>query len=163
GAIAVGAVLLFAAGTGAAPPAGVTSWWPGEGNGDDTVGSHDAHLDGGVGFTTAVIGQGFVFDSADDLVRIDDDPDLHPGTASFTADAGAKTTGPLRAHGALIIRHYECSGQCDSGTRDGDWDLNVSRDGLDEGYIRDNAAGDDGGLDLLGTKNIADGNFHHLA
>jgi hypothetical protein len=160
----VAAVLLLAAGTGGAtPPAGLTSLWPGDGNGDDVVGAHNAILDGSVGFTAAVVGQGFALDAVDDLVRVDDDPDLHPGTGSFTADAWARTTGPLASNGGVIIRHYECSGQCSPGTRDGDWDLRISHDGLDEGFIRDNAAGDAGGLEILGTKTVADGNFHHLA
>jgi hypothetical protein len=157
-------LLLLAAATGdATPPAGLTSWWPGDGNGGDVVGAHDATLDGSVGFTAAVVGQGFVLDAVDDLVRVDDDPDLHPGTGSFTADAWARTTGPLASNGGVIIRHYECSGQCSPGTRDGDWDLRISHDGLDEGFIRDNTAGDGGGQEILGTKSVADGNFHHLA
>jgi hypothetical protein len=157
------AVLLCVGTAGGSAPPGITSWWPGEGDGTDVVSAHNAALDGTVGFATAVVGQGFVFDGVEDLVRIPDDPDLHPGTGSFTAIGWAKLTGPLPSGGGVIIRHYECSGECAPGTRDGDWDLRISPDGHDEGFIRDNAAGDAGGQDILGTKNVADGNFHLLA
>src|SRR5690349_19466004 len=101
----VAAVLLFAAATGDASLPGLTSWWPGDGNGTDVTSGHNATLDGTVGFTTAVVGQGFLLDGTDDLVRIPDDPDLHPGTGSFTALGWAKTTGPLPINGGVIIRH----------------------------------------------------------
>ena len=156
-------LLVGTAGGSTPPPAGITSWWPGEGDGTDVVSAHNATLDGTVGFTAAVVGQGFVLDAPEDLVRVDDNADLHPGTGSFTADAWVKTAGPLPSGGGVVIRHYECSGECSPGTRDGDWDLRVSPDGHDEGFIRDNAAGDGGGLEILGTRNVADGNFHFLA
>jgi len=163
GCVVVAVLLATAASGTASPPPGLTSWWPAEGNGTDVVGSHDATLDGTVGFATAVVGQGFAFDAVEDLVRVDDNPDLHPGTGSFTADAWVKTTGPMPVGGGVVIRHYECSGECSPGTRDGDWDVRISADGHDEGFIRDNAAGDGGGQELLGTRNVADGNFHLIA
>src|SRR6476469_821882 len=139
----VAAVLLFAAATGDAALPGLTSWWPGDGNGTDVTSGHNAHLDGTVGFTTAVVNQGFVLDGSDDLVRVDDDPDLHPDAGSFTALAWEKTSGPMAPGGGVIIRHYECAGECSFPTRDGDWDLRVSKDGLDEGFIRENGADGD--------------------
>jgi hypothetical protein len=156
----VAAVLLLAAPTGdATPPPGLTSWWPGDGNGTDVVSGHDATLDGGVGFVPAVLGQGFVFDSVDDLVRVPDDPDLHPGAGSFTIDAWIKTTNGATG---IIARHYECSNLCPPGQRDGDWQLQLFQHTA-YGFIRDNDAGDDGGQSFVGTTAIDDGFFHHVA
>ena len=159
----VAAVLLFAAGTGdAAPPPGLTSWWPGDGNGDDTISAHNANLDGGVGFTTAVLGQGFVFDSLDDLVRVDDNADFSPGTDSFTVDAWIKTTNGADAQ---IIRHYECAGYCSESESASNWDLRlISHHAW--GFIRDadkGGADASGGQVFQGTKAIDDGFFHHVA
>jgi hypothetical protein len=158
------AALLFAAGTGdatprASLPAGVTSWWPGEGDGTDVTSGHDAVLDGTVGFAPAMVGQGFVFDDLQDIVRVPDNADLHPGTGSFTIDAWIKTTNGADA---LIARHYECSNVCAPGTRDGDWQLQLFNHAA-YGFIRDNAAGDDGGQEFVGTTAIDDGVFHHVA
>lgn len=160
--LVVAAVLLFAAGTGDAAPAGLTSWWPADGTGDDTVSGHNAHLDGGAGFTTGVLGQGFVFDSLDDLVRVDDDADFSPGTDSFTVDAWVRTTNGT---GAQIIRHYECAGYCSDAESSSNWDLRIV-DHHAWGFIRDadkGGADASGGQVFQGTKTIDDGFFHHVA
>ena len=156
------AVLLFAAGTGDAASVGLTSWWPADGNGDDTVGGHDAHLDGGAGFTTGVLGQAFAFDSTDDLVRVDDSADFTPGTDSFTVHAWIKTTNGANAE---IIRHYECAGFCTDADSSSNWDLRVLNHHA-WGFIRDadkGSADSSGGQVFEGTKTIDDGFFHHVA
>jgi hypothetical protein len=157
----VAAVLLLTAVAGGSPPPGITSSWPGENNGDDVVGGHNATLDGTVGFTTAVVGQGFVFDGVDDLVRVDDNADFIPGTDSFTVDAWVKTTNGAHAQ---VIRHYECAGFCTDAQSSSDWDLEVSNHHA-FGYIRDADKGgaDNGGQNVEGTSIVDDGNFHHLA
>jgi concanavalin A-like lectin/glucanase superfamily protein/Big-like domain-containing protein len=161
--VLVAAVLpLAAAATGnAAPPPGVTSWWPAEGNGTDVVSGHDATLDGTVGFATAVVGQGFVFDGVDDLVRVGDNADFIPGTDSFTVDAWVKTTNGTQAQ---VIRHYECAGFCTDAQSSSDWDLEVANHHA-LGYIRDADKGgpDNGGQNVEGTSIVDDGGFHHLA
>jgi hypothetical protein len=50
------------------PPAGLVSWWPGDGNADDIIGSHNGTLVGGVAFTAGEVGQAFSFDGIDDIV-----------------------------------------------------------------------------------------------
>jgi hypothetical protein len=156
------AVLLFAAGTGDAASVGLTSWWPADGNGSDPIGGHDAHLDGGVGFTTGVLGQGFVFDSLDDLVRVDDNADFTPGTDSFTVDAWIKTTNGTNAQ---VIRHYECAGYCSDAESSSNWDVRLLNHHA-WGFIRDadkGGADSSGGQVFEGTKAIDDGFFHHVA
>jgi hypothetical protein len=163
----VAAVLLFAAATGDATPpccapvpAGLTSWWPANDNGTDVVSGHNATLDGGAGYADAKAGRGWVFDSVDDLVRVDDHPDLLAGTSSFTVDAWVRTT----TNGGQIIRHYECAGFCPTGAANGDWDLRVLNHHA-WGFIRDDDGGGDSadGQDFEGTTIIDDGAFHHVA
>ncbi len=45
-----------------AAPAGLLSWWPGEGNADDIRGGNDGILIGGAGFAVGLVGQAFRFD-----------------------------------------------------------------------------------------------------
>jgi hypothetical protein len=155
------AVLLFAAGTGDAAPAGLTSWWPGDGNGDDTVSGHDATLDGGAGFTTGVLGQGFVFDSVDDLVRVDGNADFVPGTNSFSIDAWVKTSDETNG---TIVREYECASSCSDAQSSSVWDIRVFNHHA-FAFIRDaDKGGDQGeGQQIEGTKVVDDGVFHHIA
>lgn len=53
----------------ASAPAGLNSWWPGENNGNDIVGSNNGTLMNGVSFAGGKVGQAFRFDGVDDLVR----------------------------------------------------------------------------------------------
>ncbi|HET8537128.1 MAG TPA: LamG-like jellyroll fold domain-containing protein [Solirubrobacteraceae bacterium] len=157
------AVLLFVGAAGGSPPPGITSWWPGEGDGTDVVSAHNGTLDGTVGFTTAVVGQGFVFDGVEDLVRVDDNADFTPGTDSFTVDAWVKTTNGTDA---LIIRHYECAGFCTDADSSSNWDLRLVNHHA-WGFIRDVDKGgpvDQGeGQTVEGTSVVDDGVFHHVA
>ena len=64
------------------PPAGLISWWRGEGNGNDTTAGNHASLLGGVAFAPGEVGQGFSFDGLDDRVIVPNSPSLNfgPGT-----------------------------------------------------------------------------------
>ena len=48
----------------AAPPLGLVSWWPGEGNAADSMGSNSGTLVGSVGFASGLVGQAFSFDGS---------------------------------------------------------------------------------------------------
>ena len=52
------------------PPAGVVSWWRGEGNGLDSRGTNHGALQSGASFATGVAGQGFRFDGASGSVNV---------------------------------------------------------------------------------------------
>ena len=45
------------------PPAGIVSWWPGDGNAHDIAGSNDGTLVNGVTFAQGEVGQAFAFNS----------------------------------------------------------------------------------------------------
>ena len=78
---------------GIAPPTGMVSWWPGDGNASDIVDGNHGTLQGGATFTTSgKVGQAFSLDGVDDVVST-------PLTVSYgdgvTFDAWVKTTGDV--------------------------------------------------------------------
>lgn len=50
------------------PPAGLVSWWPGEGDAVDIVGTNSGTRMGGVTFVTGRVGQAFHFNGVDGIV-----------------------------------------------------------------------------------------------
>lgn len=68
------------------PPAGLTGWWPGDGNTLDIIGGRNAVLHGDATTGQGFVGQAFVLDGNGDFVDISDDPALNAGTGDFTVD-----------------------------------------------------------------------------
>jgi uncharacterized repeat protein (TIGR02543 family) len=60
-------------------------WWPGEGNADDTEGSHNGSASSGVSYVIGEVGRAFKFDGAHDFVAIPNSSDLDTPTA-FTIE-----------------------------------------------------------------------------
>ncbi len=56
----------------APPPAGLVSWWPGDGNANDIIGTNYGTLQNGATFAPGIVGQAFVFDGADAFVQSTD-------------------------------------------------------------------------------------------
>jgi RHS repeat-associated protein len=52
------------------PPAGLISWWPGEGSALDLAAANDGLAEDGATFASGLVGQAFRFDGVDDLIRI---------------------------------------------------------------------------------------------
>jgi hypothetical protein len=72
-----------------APPAGMTGWWPGDGNTDDIVGARNAVLRGDADTRPGLVGDAFVLDGDGDFVEVPHDPALNVGTGDFTVDLWA--------------------------------------------------------------------------
>ena len=68
------------------PPAGMVSWWPGDGNASDIVDGNHGTLQGGATFAAGKVGQSFSFDGTDDFVEVPDSPNLKI-TGDITIDA----------------------------------------------------------------------------
>src|SRR5262245_15525608 len=62
--------------TNCVAPPGLVSWWRGEGNANDSVGSNHGALRGGTGFGPGRVGQAFAFDGVDDWVFVPDSASL---------------------------------------------------------------------------------------
>ncbi len=72
-----------------APPPGLVSWWPGEGNAKDIVGGNDGELVGGVSFAPGMVGQAFRFDGLTGCV-INDQPGMTSVLDSYTMEFWAR-------------------------------------------------------------------------
>ena len=94
------------------PPTGMVSWYPGDGNANDIVGTNDGTLNG-VTFTAGKVGQAFSFNGTDAYVRVLDNANLYPGAGPFTVDAWIKTT-QMSPGNAFVLAHYECANNCPS-------------------------------------------------
>ena len=70
--IAAGIVLVSACAAYAEscvyPPPGLVSWWPAEGNANDTFGGNPGIITNGPSFATGMVGQAFSFNGVDDIV-----------------------------------------------------------------------------------------------
>jgi len=53
-----------------APPSGLVSWWPGEGDAADAVGGNGGQLQGGAGFGAGKVGQAFSFTGTGQHLRV---------------------------------------------------------------------------------------------
>jgi hypothetical protein len=73
-------------------PAGLVSWWPGDGNANDIIDSNHGTLQGGATFGTGHVGQAFSLDGTNDFVVIPHSSSLNFGTNDFTVDLWVKFT-----------------------------------------------------------------------
>ena len=73
------------------PPAGMVSWWPGDGNANDIVDGNHGALQGDATFAPGMVGQAFSFDGTGDFVLVPDSADLNI-TSDVTVDLWAKRT-----------------------------------------------------------------------
>jgi hypothetical protein len=63
------------------PPAGLVSWWPGDGDVEDIQDSNHGTLQNGATFAPGTVASAFNFDGVDDHVLIPDSPSLNPQRA----------------------------------------------------------------------------------
>lgn len=68
------------------PPAGMTGWWPGDGNTNDIVGGRNALLRDNATTGPGLVDNAFVLDGAGDFIEVPHDPALNVGTGDFTVD-----------------------------------------------------------------------------
>jgi hypothetical protein len=68
------------------PPAGLVSWWPGDGNAQDIVGSNDGVLQNDVTFADGKVGQAFSFNGVNAFVEVPDNAFWTFGDDPFTID-----------------------------------------------------------------------------
>jgi concanavalin A-like lectin/glucanase superfamily protein/Big-like domain-containing protein len=90
-----GSTIFVATGLPCTPaPSGLVSWWPGEGNASDIVGSNRGTLLGGVTFGTGEVGQAFVTNGIDGYLDAGNAPSLHVSSGDFTAEAWVRFNAP---------------------------------------------------------------------
>ncbi len=69
------------------PPAGLISWWPGDGDANDKADHNNGVLMGGAAFAPGKVGQAFHLDGIDDFVNVGNAPNLQVSGGDFTVDA----------------------------------------------------------------------------
>ena len=75
------------------PPAGMVSWWPGDGHANDILGDNHGTLQGGATFGPGKVGQAFSFDGSGDFVDIGDIADFDiTSTSSLSVTGWFKTS-----------------------------------------------------------------------
>ena len=96
--------LVVETGICVAPPSGLVSWWPGDGNANDIQGGNNGTLQGGVTFASGKVGQAFSFDGVDDFVNVPDSAALDAITSAITVDAWIKPEVPPTGEGVIFAR-----------------------------------------------------------
>ena len=142
-----------------APPAGMVSWWPGDGNASDIMDGNHGTLQGGATFSSGgMVGQAFSFGGASSTRVTINDADNLRFAGSFTFDAWVNTTsvgtqsGSRFAADVLRKRHRDDGGLMDIGI------------GMIDNVARFFLIDDTGNFVVIqGTTIINDGQWHLIA
>lgn len=89
------------------PPAGMTNWWPGDGNANDFVGSAQGTAHGAVTFGPGRVGSGFTFNGAGSVDFGTSAGNF--GVADFTVSFWMKTTASAGTGTALVEKRAVCA------------------------------------------------------
>ncbi|MBI4463410.1 MAG: LamG domain-containing protein, partial [Acidobacteria bacterium] len=134
-----------------APPSGLVSWWPGEGNANDIQGTNNGTITGTT-FATGKVGQAFSFDG-NDYVQVLDSASLEP--AKVTLDAWVKRSGSPGTYRYIVTKGgYDCS--------NASYALYTGGGGGLQFYISP-APGSFRLSPAALTSQVWDGNWHHVA
>jgi Concanavalin A-like lectin/glucanases superfamily len=98
------------------PPSGIISWWPAEGNGNDSVGTNIASVPVGVTYAPGEVGQGFNFDGGANRIIVADVPELNFGAnQDFSIEAWIQPDVATTDYGVMsIVEKRIASGGSDS-------------------------------------------------
>jgi hypothetical protein len=89
----------------APPPPNMVSWWSGEGNASDIIGSNNGALQGGATFAPGKVGQGFSFNGVDAYVSIPDSPSVSI-TGQISIDTWIKPNSVSGPTAQAIVSKY---------------------------------------------------------
>ena len=90
-----------------AQPSGTVSWWRGENNGADSVGTNDGTLEGVMTFAPGMVGEAFSFEGTVSRVVLPVSSSWDFGTGSFSLSAWFKTD-MSGTYGNIIRYHSGC-------------------------------------------------------
>lgn len=136
------------------PPSGMVSWWTGDGNPNDVVGSNNGTLQGGATFAPGKVGQAFSFNGVDAYVDVPNSNNLNPGTSDFTVDFWMNTSSVPNLAEYLLTKRDVCNFTSF-------WSIQTQSTGtvtaeLDDGSFTNYNA-------IFGTAVVNDGQWHHIA
>jgi hypothetical protein len=88
-------------------PSGLVAWWQAEGNANDSIGTNNGTLIGGVTYTNGEVGRAFMFDNVNtttSYIKASASPSLNIGTnGGFTIECWVKPDALVLQGGAPII------------------------------------------------------------
>ncbi|MGA2241282.1 MAG: LamG-like jellyroll fold domain-containing protein [Verrucomicrobiota bacterium] len=131
-------------------PSGLVDLWPGEGNANDVVGTNNGTLINNVGFVKGEVGQAFAFNGTNSYVSIPDSPSLDSFTTSITIETWIKfnqLTVDMNWEGIVAKGNSSWRLQATAGTN----------------TVTFSATGVSPQGDLYGSRNVRDGQWHHVA
>jgi PKD repeat protein len=147
-----------------APFPGMVSWWRGEGDATDLLGSNQGTVQGGVAFSPGKVGAAFSFDGVDDIIIVNDSSNLRIGTGEMTLEAWIKA--PAGTTERVIASKYQTSFQASG------YALRIVSDNRVEFFATD-CSRDSCGFSPPGgggsrqpvrsVSVVADDTFHHVA
>ncbi|HEX4119551.1 MAG TPA: LamG-like jellyroll fold domain-containing protein, partial [Verrucomicrobiae bacterium] len=86
------------------PPAGLVSWWRGEGNASDTIGTNNGTLSSsGASYAAGMVGQAFRFDGTNGYVQVPDSATLKPANVTVEAWVWLDPSLPSTNGGEQIV------------------------------------------------------------
>ncbi len=140
---------VIPAGSCTPAPSGLVSWWPGEGNANDIAGPNNGTLVNGAGFAAGEVGQAFSFDGTG-YVSIPDSPSLNAFVSSITIETWLKVNQlTVNSNWTGIVTKGNSS-----------WRLHGAA-GAETVVF--SATGVSPRGDLYGSRNVNDGQWHHVA
>jgi Concanavalin A-like lectin/glucanases superfamily/HYR domain len=136
----------------ATPPANMISWWTGDSTADDLLGANNGSAENGATFTDGKVDEAFSLDGDDDFIAVPDAASLNFGTGNLSIDAWVLTSNAMGIQG-IVDKRAEPSAGVFTGyalfTSDGNLGFQLG-DGVST-------------TDFASMKNVADGEFHHVA
>jgi hypothetical protein len=129
-------------------PSGLVGWWPAEGNANDIAGTNNGTLVNSAGFAAGEVGQAFSFDGVNSYVSIPDSPSLDTLVSSITIETWIKFN-QLTSDWEGIVTKGNSS-----------WRLQATP-WANTVYFAANGVGPT--EDLYGSRNVRDGQWHHVA
>lgn len=137
------------------PPPGIVSWWSGDGNANDILGTHHGTPQNGATFAPGIVGQAFSLDGVDDHVQFGEV--LSGLSGGFTLDAWIQTTATV-GNKAIIAKYWTTGSSWIIRTNESDprkVDFTVCNPSC-ESFSAD-------AVQLVSTSNINDGAWHFIA
>jgi hypothetical protein len=131
---------------------GLVALWPGESNANDVVGTNNGTLVNGVGFAAGKVGQAFSLDGVQSYVSIPDSPSLDSLTSSITIELWLKVN--------QLTANSDWKGIVTKGNSS--WRLQATCRRNSVTFSASGVSNSNGG-DLYGSRNVNDGQWHHVA
>lgn len=143
-----------------APPQGLVSWWPGDGNANDIWGGHDGILLNGTGFAEGMVGQAFCMNGPIQCgsIRVPDAEALK--LQQFTINAWVRSRHEFHR---FPSGYYVAALSDLTATTGFDIGLSPRSERMLQTNITRTRDSEHGSLSAIGTTSLADNRWHHVA